>query len=483
MSLTQQAVVTNPTQVDFLHVGDLIMLEEGSSPRNLVSSEGHDADSQVVIEEPLRGHSESTIFLVRAQQNYRYEKQLRRELEANDMSRAKARSLAEYADLFAAAENEARINDLEFVQKQGSDVRYGMVVQLQHYISGRHMYVSRTRSESGDGCKVAVDANAGESGWFRISPRLKVHSEGERVHVGDPVVFESMQSGLVLSIYDGRLVHSSPELHAPRKEITAIRGTSAAHAFRIQLFRGFADHARQYRCLLGGQPLRLHHKEAEAPLSGGPDNSQSAVDLQQQTEPSKPSRSTKVIVAAEGRSGSRSVSCSDTIFFFHRIDPNTQKPLDHGAGNALPWESTFQLVQASTGLLLAVESTGGISGSAHTSTGSSVSQQSSSAALLKSPSDTKLSPSKTGLRALGSSTKFMSRVARAKAPGRVAELGAKDAAELPIMLCESDSTTIEQSLFELEPQYDASEPVVGIEKYFFFRHVASGRYVHLNHMW
>ena len=265
--MSDQAKMEKTTD-DFLHVGDSLVLEESLTPGSFMSTEGHDADSQLSMEETGMADSAHSIFIVCAQHNYRYEKQLSRELEADGISRVKAQMLPKYKDLFAAVHNEAQVNHLEFAQKQGSDVRYGMVVQLQHVLSGRYVIVSRKRADSGDGCKVVVDANAGELAWFRILPRLRVHSEGERVHKGDPVVFESLKSGLCLTIYDGRLtIQSEMTLHAPRKEVVALRGTAHATAFHVHVFRGFADHRRQRMLLLGGKPLRLHHKEVSDALS------------------------------------------------------------------------------------------------------------------------------------------------------------------------------------------------------------------------
>eukprot|EP00966_Prymnesium_polylepis_P310962 7184464-Prymnesium_polylepis.1 len=156
---------------DYLHVGDLIVLEESASAGSFVVTEGHDADASVAIRESrVTAHTATAVFLLRAQQNTRYEKQLSHALETDGIRRLAARGVPKYNELFDAAENEARLNELEFAQKQGSDVRYGMVVQLQQHLSGRTVCVARTRAESGDGYKVTVEHAAGENGWFRILP-------------------------------------------------------------------------------------------------------------------------------------------------------------------------------------------------------------------------------------------------------------------------------------------------------------------------
>lgn len=406
------------------------------------------------------------------------------------------------------ADNEARLNELEFAQKKGGDVRYGMVVELQHFLSGRHVCVSRTRAQSGDGCKVAVDANAGESGWFRILPRLRVHSEGERVHVADPVVFESMQSGFSLTVYDGRLTHTPTELHAPRKDVIAVRGTTGATAFRVMLFRSFAD--QQVRCLLGGEPFRLHHKETDGPMSNAEDpvyRSESATELAADSG----------VVIKVGSASSDQGNASGTVFLFERVDKLTDTPVLNGGGNAFGWDSTFRLVQASTGRVLAIVEeeddepppslTGSLQASGampsladeQASTGPEASADSRSRLELSKPSSVE-APSPTpmatppstpagtprerrlslndavkSISVVNSLSSIISRSGRRGSvhPSKVQQVN------LALKLSDPSSLTLTQTLFSLEPQYEAKDSIVGVEKYFFLRHVATGRFLHL----
>lgn len=45
---------------------------------------------------------------------------------------------------------------------------------------------------------MSLDNNAGEGAWFKIMPRLRVHSEGEKIRVDDPVVLENVDTHLKL---------------------------------------------------------------------------------------------------------------------------------------------------------------------------------------------------------------------------------------------------------------------------------------------
>ena len=77
-------------------------------------------------------------------------------------------------------------------------------------------------------------------------PRLRVHSEGEKVHVGDPVTLEHVQSGLRLMVYQ--------RLPDGRCEVIATQ--QAPTGFKLNLFRLHDDDASAHDTLLGSQPVR-----------------------------------------------------------------------------------------------------------------------------------------------------------------------------------------------------------------------------------
>ena len=100
----------------------------------------------------------------------------------------------------------------------------------------------------------SLDGNAGEGAWFKIMPRLRVHSEGEKIHVDDPVMLESVDSNLRLS------ADPHAQLADGRKECSAAQNGST---FKLDLYRSYDKHRRAQQTLLGGQAVRLIHKEAE----------------------------------------------------------------------------------------------------------------------------------------------------------------------------------------------------------------------------
>ena len=159
-----------------------------------------------------------------------------------------------------AKEDEANLE--EFEQSTGKPVRFGMVVQLQHDTSHKFIVVTRESAElNRDGRRVMLDANAGEGAWFKIMPRLRVHSEGEKIHVDDPVMLESVDSNLRLSADP----HS--QLADGRKECSASQNGAT---FKLELYRSYEMHRRAQRTLMGGQAVRLIHKEAEGYIGALP---------------------------------------------------------------------------------------------------------------------------------------------------------------------------------------------------------------------
>ena len=145
----------------------------------------------------------------------------------------------------------------------GRDLRFGMVIQLLHYTSRKHLSTSRQQSNGLFGNRVLLDDHAGDMGCFRIKPKLKVHNEGEKVHSGDPVILEDMLTGQQLC-----LGSPLPEIEQEVVSVTKLRGgrrESALSAFKIRVFRSWED--RQSKdALVGGMPCTLFHTESDCYL-------------------------------------------------------------------------------------------------------------------------------------------------------------------------------------------------------------------------
>ena len=245
---------------DFLHVGDYITVYDDASD-GYVGALGVVSSVNVGMREvsdPLHAKlvAKEAVFVLRQQHNYSVFRQMRGFLEREGLSAQAAVADPRYRQLREACEREKATNLTEFKNTCGREVRYGMIVQLEHVNSHKYLAVSRQSAElNADSRRVLLDAEAGESAWVRIMPRLRVHSEGEKVHVGDPVTLEHVQTGLRLLV-DRRLADG-------RREVTATQQASAG--FKLDLFRLNTD-AAVSDTLLGSQLVRLLHKEAAGHL-------------------------------------------------------------------------------------------------------------------------------------------------------------------------------------------------------------------------
>ena len=239
----------------FLHIGDIVTVGEGAVGGDpcLLVSQGW-SETRVTIDglgPHASGVPREALFLLWGQQNYSVEKQLCAALERVGKTRDEARVCASsdplIGSLYIEREKEKKNNMQEFEMAKGREVRYGNVVQLQHHTSEKYLSVSRQTAEHiRDGRRVEVNRNAGESAWFRIMPRLKVHSEGERVHVGDPIVFEHVVTGFNLTVS-----------HAARRDSTTAADPAATKAAPLKKFANAAT------------ALRRMHASALAPLPEG----------------------------------------------------------------------------------------------------------------------------------------------------------------------------------------------------------------------
>ena len=152
---------------------------------------------------------------------------------------------------YLEAEAEIKLAEAELQRTKGRDVRYGSVVQLWHVSTAT--FLSTSRTTHGSGQLVILDRNAGESGWFRVMPRLRVHNEGQLVRRGDPVLLSSLDTGQLLLLDGGTLV---------TVENTTSAMDDVNSDFRIRLYRSVFDTAE--RVINGGTPCTFLHKEFDA---------------------------------------------------------------------------------------------------------------------------------------------------------------------------------------------------------------------------
>ena len=164
--------------------------------------------------------------------------------------------------LFRDREEEKARNLSEFKTAEGRALRYGMVLQLQHDTSFKYIRVSRLAplGNRKGGFRVVLDRDAGETAWFRVIPRLKMHAEGEKVHAGDPVVLINEVTGMRLFVDSFQISEADP-----RHEVVGVppKTVEQAPGLHLQLYRPVSVQKHGSDHLLTNQPIRLHHKELD----------------------------------------------------------------------------------------------------------------------------------------------------------------------------------------------------------------------------
>lgn len=200
----------------FLHLGDrLALLDEswgyvGANGFANVQVGASPLDESSAVLSYLT--SRDSVFLVRPQHDYSIVKKMRQEAEKKGLSMAEAKNHPDFRRRLEQREREISMNRQTFQQVIGRELRYGMVIQLQHETSQKYLCVSKQASEvNKEGRRVILDREAGEDAWFRIMPRLRVHSEGVRVHVGDPILLEHVNTLLCLRVEGGKDAQLLPD--------------------------------------------------------------------------------------------------------------------------------------------------------------------------------------------------------------------------------------------------------------------------------
>lgn len=244
-------------------------------------------------------------------------------------------------------------------------------------------------------------------------PSLRVHTEGESVHFGDRVILRHVASGLSLCVAMGASAGAWSGSPWHRRDLYATRRNEAA-PLQVRLFRSWRDHEQRTRRILGGQPVRLLHKEGDGALiatvglpldttgDGVPDavgfdtTGDGFIDGVDTTGDGKVDRkisrqaSSKVsgVLPAPAAGGTPAstgtpaagapgealitpaltdvavATCtsgkasSHAVWSFERADVDTGDALGVGGGNVQSWDGVIRLIHASSGCALALDVNG-----------------------------------------------------------------------------------------------------------------------------
>ena len=247
------------TAHSYLRIGDRLTLYDQENDGQLGSLGTPGIGSQAGMRSrahPIHNRiiQAEAVFIIKMQQNHNVENDMRRFREQEGLSPEEAKDNPHYHKLLTQLEREKEANASEFIQMKGREVRYGMIVQVQHERSEKYLTVeSKAARCDSEARRVMLDMNAGDLSWVcmplptslgdtchtlpcphplmtrgmpspahspwwpaacppphtlpwcgtcqvRIMPALRVHSEGERVHIGDPIVFMHLHTGLWIHV-------------------------------------------------------------------------------------------------------------------------------------------------------------------------------------------------------------------------------------------------------------------------------------------
>jgi len=216
-------------------------------------------------------------------------------------------------------------NSAAYSRSVGREVRYGNVIQLQHAQTATMLAVTRHAAHvSKEARRAMLEVEPAEAAWFRVMPRLRIHSEGERVRLGDPAVLEHVSTGLKLR------VERSGKLPDGRREVAAAAEPSSV---KINLYRAHeppesAAVPGALAALQGGASMRLMHKEADGFL--GCEMARALLGL-------------PVLVVAEE---THVLASCNTMWEVHKADCTD--------GSACHWSDAFRIVHTASGRSLTV---------------------------------------------------------------------------------------------------------------------------------
>lgn len=253
-------------------------------------------------------------FRLVPQQMYTLARQLKANLESREMVDPELQ-----LQLTADAKRERSHNESEVQTSTGRSLRYGKILQLQHVASGKQLAVTHQASaRHRDARRVSLCevSEVSEAAWFKIMPKLRVHTEGEKVRSGDPVVFESVMTGLKLHVqHDASLVDGRTEVNA----------SSEASTFKLTIYQQSVHLGAG--CVSGGDAIRIMHREANGVLGTSIPRAIAMEDMCILTD------------------ASANLS-SSSVFIIEKDNPRD--------GSPCRWEESFRLRHVASGLLLQV---------------------------------------------------------------------------------------------------------------------------------
>jgi len=210
-------------------------------------------------DEGMEENFSNAIFRIQPKLEYTAQTQLRKFMKGKSLEeQQQSGNAAEINRIKEQIDLEKQLNDKEEEDNAGQMVLYGQNVQFIHFGTNNFLAANKHKRAEVDPSALRIELSkaGGKACWFKISPRFKVRSEGEKVHKGDQIVLIHLQTGQFIQLSDKRFEDD--------KLLFEVNLYNAQTSWIIDHFANFLPGSDTL--VKGGSVIRLFHPEAEGYL-------------------------------------------------------------------------------------------------------------------------------------------------------------------------------------------------------------------------
>ncbi|XP_077862152.1 inositol 1,4,5-trisphosphate-gated calcium channel ITPR1-like [Saccoglossus kowalevskii] len=258
-----------PRMTDSVCIGDVVSLFSEQGQNYVFSQVSSCAHTALHVHSGQHGNNrsipnaEAVTFQMCVQNRYKALKNYKKAKQASEKFPKDTTKKLTALKLKISADKEQNNNEQEQKRQHGRPVIYGQIIQLKHKFTDKYIHVSSTQTSATEYSSILVELlefNA-KNAQFRIMPRYKVKSEGEKVHVDDQIVLESVKTA-------GQYLHVSHNIFGPAfVNSDSFELNLSVRKSGFTLVRYYKPDVEHSGILKAGSLFRLFHKELESYLT------------------------------------------------------------------------------------------------------------------------------------------------------------------------------------------------------------------------